>query len=87
VTLCGPDDHEKVTVPAATVSGVGVKKLLLTVIVVRWPPVPPPGARAVRITACRQTGHTQNQGNVFQAHTCLAMTRGANRERGIYPLM
>jgi hypothetical protein len=34
VTLWVPDDHENVTAPAETVSGVGEKKLLLTVIVV-----------------------------------------------------
>src|SRR5690242_19387484 len=35
-------DHVKVTVPAATVSGVGEKRLFLTEMLAVEPPVPPP---------------------------------------------
>src|SRR6185312_5309316 len=41
VTLCELDafDQVKVTTPAAAVSGVGLKELLLTVIELPWPPL------------------------------------------------
>jgi hypothetical protein len=43
VTLCGFEPAQlKVTVPALTVSGVGVNVLSLTVMVVLCPPPPPP---------------------------------------------